>query len=375
MDTQQPPVENQEPGAEEGDDEAAPNPWEAAARQFGNRLARTGAPDGRRGVSDAALRQQLGAAAMTDQNAARQGRDAQRGYQIARRDFRTEGARDAAASAAAQYGQRMAQISGAAGGGAAALASMNVVDPSERFQAHMERADEQQLRGEDTQVQAEDSRQIAQHQRQLASEEGRFDRERRAFNRAQQNMSRGPQGGNQGNQQQGSGGEGAGEQPQAPPAAEDRVRNALGPFFDTEPDLVQMGFDAFDSGDNDRIIRFLDAASAVTDQPHSASQGGSWRDVRRTFNTNTGTWDQLEQPLRFGRRGERMPAASSFPNGVIPDGFMWTSRAGQHYVWNGAGWVDVMDEPDVSDARVKNIGKKVSDVRLKNILQSIKEVR
>jgi len=340
MDTQQPPVENQEPGAEEGDDEAAPNPWEVAARQFGNRLARTGAPDGRRGVSDAALRQQLGAAAMTDQNAARQGRDAQRGYQIARRDFRAEGARDAAASAAAQYGQRMAQISGAAGGGAAALASMNVVDPSERFQAHMERADEQQLRGEDTQAQAEDSRQVAQDQRQFASEEGRYDRERRAFNRAQQNMSRGPQGGNQGNQQQGSGGAGEqqGEQAQAPPAAEDRVRNALGPFFDVEPDLAQMGISAFASGDNDRIIRFLDAASAVTGHPHSATRDGDHRTVRSTFNPETGTWNQLDRPKQFASHGERLPEPSAFPNGVIPDGYVWTSRAGEPWRWDGTIW-------------------------------------
>ena len=72
--------------------------------------------------------------------AARQEADSQRNRQIASRDERKEADKDAAAQAASQYQQTMAQISGAAGGGAAALAAMNVQkgDPNQ----HRQRADE-----------------------------------------------------------------------------------------------------------------------------------------------------------------------------------------------------------------------------------------
>ena len=74
------------------------------------------------------------------EQAARQQGDAQRNYQIASRDEHKEADKDAAAQASSQYQQTMAQISGAAGGGAAALAAMNVQkgDPNQ----HRQRADE-----------------------------------------------------------------------------------------------------------------------------------------------------------------------------------------------------------------------------------------
>ena len=74
------------------------------------------------------------------EQAARQQGDAQRNYQIASRDEHKEADKDAAAQASSQYQQTMSQISGAAGGGAAALAAMNVQkgDPNQ----HRQRADE-----------------------------------------------------------------------------------------------------------------------------------------------------------------------------------------------------------------------------------------
>ena len=74
------------------------------------------------------------------EQAARQQGDAQRNYQVASRDEHKEADKDAAAQASSQYQQTMAQISGAAGGGAAALAAMNVQkgDPNQ----HRQRADE-----------------------------------------------------------------------------------------------------------------------------------------------------------------------------------------------------------------------------------------
>ena len=74
------------------------------------------------------------------EQAGRQQGDAQRNYQVASRDEHKEADKDAAAQASSQYQQTMAQISGAAGGGAAALAAMNVQkgDPNQ----HRQRADE-----------------------------------------------------------------------------------------------------------------------------------------------------------------------------------------------------------------------------------------
>ena len=74
------------------------------------------------------------------ETAARQEADSQRNRQIASRDEHKEADKDAAAQASSQYQQTMAQISGAAGGGAAALAAMNVQkgDPNQ----HRQRADE-----------------------------------------------------------------------------------------------------------------------------------------------------------------------------------------------------------------------------------------
>ena len=98
-------------------------------------------------------------AARSSKHAGRVEADEQKARQKAGRDFRVEADKDAAARAASEYNQKMSQISGAAGGGAAALASMNVKDPTATLQTHMARQDEQQTRAEDLASQAEAERQ------------------------------------------------------------------------------------------------------------------------------------------------------------------------------------------------------------------------
>lgn len=98
-------------------------------------------------------------AARSSKHAGRVEADEQKARQKAGRDFRVEADKDAAARAASEYNQKMSQISGAAGGGAAALASMNVKDPTATLQTHMARQDEQQMRAEDLASQAEAERQ------------------------------------------------------------------------------------------------------------------------------------------------------------------------------------------------------------------------
>lgn len=85
--------------------------------------------------------------------------DEQIARQKAGRDFRKEADKDAASRAASEFNQKMSQISGAAGGGAAAIASMNVKDPTSTLQTHMARQDEQQMKAEDLASQAEAERQ------------------------------------------------------------------------------------------------------------------------------------------------------------------------------------------------------------------------
>lgn len=98
-------------------------------------------------------------AARSSKHAGRVEADEQKARQKAGRDFRVEADKDAAARAVSEFTQKMSQISGAAGGGAAALASMNVKDPTATLQAHMARQDEQQMRAEDLASQAEAERQ------------------------------------------------------------------------------------------------------------------------------------------------------------------------------------------------------------------------
>lgn len=98
-------------------------------------------------------------AARSSKHAGRVEADEQKARQKAGRDFRVEADKDAAARAASEFTQKMSQISGAAGGGAAALASMNVKDPTATLQTHMARQDEQQMRAEDLASQAEAERQ------------------------------------------------------------------------------------------------------------------------------------------------------------------------------------------------------------------------
>ena len=123
------------------------------------------------------------------EQAGRAQKDAQRGYQIANRDQRTEGARDAAANAASQYQQRMAQISGAAGGGAAAIASQNVQDASSRFDTHMNRADTQFTQGMAAQTQSEQAKLNANEAYSEGSENRRMARLRALRNAQSRGLS------------------------------------------------------------------------------------------------------------------------------------------------------------------------------------------
>ena len=115
---------------------------------------------------------------------ARAQRDAQRGYQIASRDQRVEGDKDAAASAAAQFNQGMAQTSAAAGGGAAVLANQRIIDPTQRYDVHMGRADTQHERGIASQEGAESAALAGITGAQTADEINRIERQRAQANAA-----------------------------------------------------------------------------------------------------------------------------------------------------------------------------------------------
>lgn len=123
------------------------------------------------------------AAAMRDQaqvsrdQQQRAATDAQRNYQIAGRDERVEGSKDAAASAAAAHTQKMQQLSGAAGGGAAALASQSVQDPSASIAQHRARADQAHMVGAQHQTTAEGAAKDAIAAQVDADEANRVDAE------------------------------------------------------------------------------------------------------------------------------------------------------------------------------------------------------
>lgn len=104
----------------------------------------------------------------SDKQAARAGKDAQNRYQIASRDFRVEGDKDAATRAAAHFNQQVAQTSGAAGSGAAVLGAMNVQDPSERYDTHMQRADLAHREARAIQTQSEGAKMDAIRKRSTA---------------------------------------------------------------------------------------------------------------------------------------------------------------------------------------------------------------
>lgn len=124
------------------------NATKATAEQVGKAAGTLAAAGGAMAGSAAAVRNAADPnsglsrdnARIVREQAARQQGDAQRNYQVASRDEHKEADKDAAAQASSQYQQTMAQISGAAGGGAAALAAMNVQkgDPNQ----HRQRADE-----------------------------------------------------------------------------------------------------------------------------------------------------------------------------------------------------------------------------------------
>lgn len=129
-------------------DKLQKNATKATAEQVGKAAGTLAAAGGAMAGSAAAVRNAADPnsalsrdnARIVREQAARQQGDAQRNYQIASRDEHKEADKDAAAQASSQYQQTMAQISGAAGGGAAALAAMNVQkgDPNQ----HRQRADE-----------------------------------------------------------------------------------------------------------------------------------------------------------------------------------------------------------------------------------------
>lgn len=129
-------------------DKLQKNATKATAEQIGKAAGTLAAAGGAMAGSAAAVRNAADPnsglsrdnARIVREQAARQQGDAQRNYQIASRDEHKEADKDAAAQASSQYQQTMAQISGAAGGGAAALAAMNVQkgDPNQ----HRQRADE-----------------------------------------------------------------------------------------------------------------------------------------------------------------------------------------------------------------------------------------
>lgn len=93
---------------------------------------------------------------------------AQRNLQIANRDERAEADKDAAAIAAGNYQQTMSQISGAAGGGAAAIASMNTqtADPN----VHRARADAAHAKGTEQRQEANVLQQQSMDARAIADD-------------------------------------------------------------------------------------------------------------------------------------------------------------------------------------------------------------
>jgi hypothetical protein len=94
-------------------------------------------------------------AQLARQAAARQQKDAQKQYQIANKDARVEGDKDAIAAAGAKYEQNMAQQQAASGGGASYLNSQAVEDPTQNYQYHWNRSDAARRYGENTQSAAE----------------------------------------------------------------------------------------------------------------------------------------------------------------------------------------------------------------------------
>jgi hypothetical protein len=126
------------------------------------------------------------------QASARLRADAQRGFGLANRDPRVEADKDAAARASAQFQQRMAQTSGAAGGGAAVLAAMNVQDPSAQLAEHRQRADQQFLVGSQHERAAELAEQVENRERARADDINRRERDRARRNLQGAAIARGP---------------------------------------------------------------------------------------------------------------------------------------------------------------------------------------
>jgi hypothetical protein len=117
-----------------------------------------------RNVVDPTSANQRAIADIDAQQAARAAADAQRNYQVANRDERVEADKDAASRSAAMFNQAMANTSGAAGAGGAALAASQkaVVDPTDTLQMRLNRADTEFSNANDLQSQSESARANAQ---------------------------------------------------------------------------------------------------------------------------------------------------------------------------------------------------------------------
>jgi hypothetical protein len=154
------------------DVESAKNAGAAIGNKFVQQL-------GQKSQTEAAghLNQQ---ANLHEEGAGRIEADSNRHRQLAEQDPAVRAQQRAATKAAAQAEQTKAQMSGASGGGAAALAAMNVVTPEVEREAEV--GYQQQREGEDLSTQGESYRQIAEQERAGADEKNRQRQEVDAHN-------------------------------------------------------------------------------------------------------------------------------------------------------------------------------------------------
>ena len=132
---------------------------------------------------------------LLDEKAALQGKYAQRGEQIANRDPMVEAQKLAGSKAAAQFGQTQSQMSGASGGGGAAIAAMNVQDPSGHVSELRARSDEQAQRGALARDAQKMSQQGAEERRAYADGSERYTTDVAIHNSESARLSDGPEGG------------------------------------------------------------------------------------------------------------------------------------------------------------------------------------
>jgi len=196
--------------------------------------------------------------------------DAQRDYQIANRDARVEGDKDAAARAAAQFNQRMAQQSGASGGGAAVLASLNVQDPSTSYTEHRQRADTQHDRATDLQTQSEQAAQNALVREGRAADVNRVQRQEARHNTTATNL--------------------ATRDPTTPaptpdtPAPQETPPPAAAPQQELTADMIARVTEAIQGAPPDRIGEVQSALQQVYMLPEN-ERATKWNELRTKYNT------------------------------------------------------------------------------------------